>query len=233
MAAVPWKRVPVVLLEWNELTADESSPSLLSKLGLAYGYDGLGILAVRGVPGFIDSREEALPKAYAFGNSPDAVKARYVDEESSYSFGWSHGKEKLEGRPDVAKGSYYNNPVHDAPFADDPAAVKQHPSFARPNVWPTDEDAPGFRDAYKRLAGVMVDAAGALARHVDAYVRSVEPLYPPAADLSLEAVVTRGRSHKARLLYYFPHPEAEVGALAGDFSAEAISSACGWHNDHR
>jgi len=27
----------------------------------------------------------------------------------------SHGKERLEGKPDTAKGSFYFNPVHDKP----------------------------------------------------------------------------------------------------------------------
>ncbi len=34
-----------------------------------------------------------------------------------YSFGWSHGKEKLEGKPDTAKGSFYFNPIHDRPVS--------------------------------------------------------------------------------------------------------------------
>lgn len=43
------------------------------------------------------------------------MKEKYVHAKSVYSFGWSHGKEKLEGKPDIAKGSFYFNPIHDRP----------------------------------------------------------------------------------------------------------------------
>lgn len=221
-AARPWIKAPVIMLEWEELTAPTTSPALLAKLEAAYGYDGLGILAVRGVPGYVPARAAALPQAHAFGSLPEAVKAKYVDEASTYSFGWSHGKERLEGgRLDTAKGSYYNNPVHDAPFAHDAAVVAAHPSFASPNIWPDEADAPGFTGAYKALARLIVDAGAQLARHVDAYVASVEPAYPPQPGLALADVVSRCRTHKARLLYYFPTDGVETG------DGSDVSSWCG------
>ncbi len=70
-----------------------------------------------------------------FAMLPEDVKKSYENEESHYSVGWSHGKEKLQvwflllvwyavvtdllrafsmiqGKPDFSKGSYYNNPLH-------------------------------------------------------------------------------------------------------------------------
>lgn len=54
-----------------------------------------------------------------FATQPEEVKKKTEHLESSYSFGWSHGKEVLEGKPDFSKGSYYNNPVYDRPFDDE------------------------------------------------------------------------------------------------------------------
>jgi hypothetical protein len=48
--------------------------------------------------------------------------------------GWSHGNEKLQGdRPDWAKGSYYGNPLVDAPSDDVGllARVRKTPSWPR------------------------------------------------------------------------------------------------------
>jgi hypothetical protein len=195
---------PVVVLEYGALLGRDSPPELLDAIGRAFGYDGPGLLAVRGVPGFVEARAAALPFAYTFGHLPAAVKAKYEHPVSCYSFGWSHGKERLEGRLDTAKGSYYANPVVDAP-TQDPALIAAHPSFATPNIWPAEGDCPGFEAAYKRCAGVMVAAAAQLARHCDAYVASqLPPGAAPAPDLALHAIVTRCRMHKARLLYYFP-----------------------------
>lgn len=50
-----------------------------------------------------------------FAMLPEAVQARYTSPESFYQFGWSRGVEKVEGRPDFSKGSYYNNPQYDDP----------------------------------------------------------------------------------------------------------------------
>ena len=223
-----WSKTPAIILDWAELTAPGSSPDLLARLEAAYGYEGLGILAVRGIPGYKEARALALPQAYAFGNLPEDVKKRYVDEKSTFSFGWSHGMEKLEGRPDTAKGSYYNNPIHDVPITD-AADIAAYPAFASPNVWPNEADAPGFTGAYKGLAKLIVDVGAQLARHVDSYVCSVEPGYPPAEGLRLHDVIQQCRTHKARLLYYFPVSASETAANNGNSSS---SSWCGWHNDH-
>ena len=52
--------------------------------------------------------------------SDDNIKEKYVHAESNYSFGWSHGKEKMKGGiPDIAKGSYYANPIYDSITDDD------------------------------------------------------------------------------------------------------------------
>jgi hypothetical protein len=104
----------------------------------------------------------------------ESVKAKYEHASSYYSFGWSHGKEKLEGKPDTAKGSYYANPVHDRPVSlccadlattsdcgyyvpvDDESIIAKYPAFCSPNIWPTKEDCEGFESAFKNLAHLMV-----------------------------------------------------------------------------
>ena len=47
---------------------------------------------------------------------PEEVKSSLEHKESFYAFGWSHGKEQLQGGvPDLGKGSYYNNPQYMEP----------------------------------------------------------------------------------------------------------------------
>lgn len=69
---------------------------------------------------------------------PDAVKDRCTLEKAYYSFGWSHGKENLQGKPDFSKGSYYNNPETNDPTDGDAELIERYPSFFHPNIWPTD-----------------------------------------------------------------------------------------------
>ena len=54
-------------------------------------------LAVEGVPDFADQRRKLLPLGRRFATMPEEIKALYEHPTSFYSFGWSHGKEKLQG----------------------------------------------------------------------------------------------------------------------------------------
>lgn len=194
----------------------------------AYGYDGLGILVVRGVPDFAAKRSAGLPYAYRFGNLPEEVKAKYEHPASMYSFGWSHGKEKLEGKPDLAKGSYYANPTYDRPV-DDEELIAKYASFVHPNIWPSQDDCPGFEQAFKTLGQLIVDTGALLSAAIDKHVAGRLPGYPAHR---LQDTVSKSRVTKARLLFYFPVSAAEAAAEAGPVSADSASTWCGWHNDH-
>lgn len=129
----------------------------------AYGYDGLGILAIRGIPRFTELREGLLPLSWRLGQLPPETLAKYEHAPSYWQFGWSRGKEKLEGgRPDFSKGSFYANPVYDRP-TDDPELVKAYPAFYHGNIWPSETDAPGFEAAYKALARLIAEVGTQLA----------------------------------------------------------------------
>uniref|UniRef100_A0A0G4F2K0 Non-haem dioxygenase N-terminal domain-containing protein n=1 Tax=Chromera velia CCMP2878 TaxID=1169474 RepID=A0A0G4F2K0_9ALVE len=226
----------LVVLNYEELLSAETSEDLRQKIERAYSFGGLGILAVRGVPDLLDARKECLPLAFKFASLPEAVKEKYVHSESFFSFGWSHGKEKLEGKPDLKKGSYYANPVLDRPYEDE-KIIRDHSSFAHPNIWPSEEDCPGFEKAFKRLGGLIVKTGEFLARHCDAYVSTqLVKRGGDAArkDVSLVDVVTKCRCHKARLLYYFPRDTDEEDDEGEEEKEKKddISGWCGWHNDH-
>ena len=102
----------IVVIEYERLLQpyDDELDALVEE---AYGPNGLGVLAVANAPGYLELRNNLLPMGYQFGQLPEEIKARYVHNESNYSFGWSHGKERLAGgKPDIAKGSYYANPQY-------------------------------------------------------------------------------------------------------------------------
>jgi isopenicillin N synthase-like dioxygenase len=178
--------------------------------------------------------------ARAFALLPEATRAKYEDAASFYQFGWSLGKEKLQGgRPDYSKGSYYANPLHDV-VTDDPAVVAAFPAFCSPNVWPAEADVPGFEEAFKALGRLIVAAGVLVARRCDAYVQERCPTFAAG---TLASVVEQSRCCKARLLHYYatsetapaPAPTVADAAGGGDDNNDddvAFSSWCGWHNDH-
>lgn len=213
---------PAITLDYNDLV---NGVNLIDKISEAYGYDGLGILTVSNIPSLNESRLKLLPLAKKFADLNDDIKNKYVHEESSYSFGWSHGKEKLQGKPDISKGSYYANPQYDKPI-DDEKIIKSHSPFVHPNIWPTD-DLPELEIAFKELGQLIVSVGILVAKQCDAYIKSQCSTYK---DMKLTEIVESSKCCKARLLHYFPQKEEINNESNNDESS--FSSWCGWHNDH-
>jgi len=101
--------------------------------------------------------------------------------------------------PDLSKGSYYNNPQYNTPF-EDPDVIAEWPSFAHPNIWPT-EHLPELEDAFLAMGRAVVDVGKLVATQCDAYCHRESSSYPPTM---LHDLICNTRNHKARLLNYFP-----------------------------
>lgn len=155
------------------------------------------------------------------------MKNRYSHEASSWSLGWSHGKEKLEGKPDTAKGSYYFNPTYDRPV-DDEAIIDQYPSFVHPNIWPSESDCPGFVAACKDLGQAIVDVGLLLSRSCDAYVSSRLPKCEPNR---LHNIIESSKCTKARLLYYFAVPPSSSSSASSSTASASSSAVIASSND--
>jgi len=223
----------IVELDYLDL---KNGVDLTAKIERAYGTDGTGLLTVKNVPNYITARKRLLPLSREFSLLPDSIKEKYVHAESYYSFGWSHGKEKLQGKPDVSKGSYYANPQYDKPV-DDEEIIEKYSSFVHPNIWPG-EDLPEFEMAFKDLGQIIVSTGKLVARQCDKYVLSKCSSYPPNR---LESIIDTSICCKARLLHYFPMDSSNSNGNTADNaegkgSSESkdreFSSWCGWHNDH-
>lgn len=219
-------KASVVVLDYNDLV---SGADLSKQIEEAYGDNGIGLLTVKNVPTLVEKRTTLLPLGAKFAKLPDDIKEKYVHADSFYSFGWSHGKESLEGKPDDSKGSFYANPQYDRPV-DDEELIKKHAPFVHPNIWPT-EDLPELEGAFKGLGQLIVDVGAMVAQQVDNYISSKCSTYEPS---KLNRVITTSKCCKARLLHYFSRTEEECAAQKAkdDGSQDAFSSWCGWHNDH-
>ena len=192
----------LITLDYHDLVACKD---LSKQIEQAFGEHGLGILAVANVPDVLEKRLRLLPLAPRFANLTDEQKSLYEHPESYWSFGWSHGKEKLQGRPDFAKGSYYNNPCANAPFGTDPTTttIQEWISFAHPNIWPT-EHVPELESAFMDLGSTMCSVGHLVAKQCDTFVSSVSKDYEKG---KLARVLGDSKVTKARLLHYFPKKE--------------------------
>lgn len=222
----------IVVIDFKKLSEpyDDEMDQLLEK---AYGFEGLGLAVISGIPNYSAAREALLPVAYEFGQLPDDIKEKYVSKDTCYSFGWSHGKEKLLGKPDISKGSYYNNPQYDVPTTDQDLIAK-YPAVLSPNIWPT-EDCPKMEPAFKAVGAIAVDAGLALAKVLGIYCNKRNNNIP--VDM-ITNMIAQSRTAKSRLLYYFPvdmeKENAKKAAQQQDAKEEEEEEApwCGYHNDN-
>ncbi|EFN54659.1 hypothetical protein CHLNCDRAFT_135248 [Chlorella variabilis] len=213
----------VVVLRYEDLANPDVDIS--AQLEEAYGPSGLGIATVSGVPGYEQLRQGLLPLAAKLAALPQATLSALEDPGSRFSFGWSCGRETLEGgQPDTRKGSFYANPLHDDPSCGDADLQRRFPSYCRPNMWPRSE-LPVLEAAFKALGRLILNVGLLLAGHADKYVAS-KAGYPPR----LHDILRQSPCPKGRLLHYFA-PVATAGTNPVR-SCSIDANWCGWHTDH-
>ncbi|RPD81683.1 Clavaminate synthase-like protein [Lentinus tigrinus ALCF2SS1-7] len=214
-----------VSISYNTLV--HSPLSLADSIEKAFGShpDSLGIIVVRDLPPtYAPARERLLKLAYRFAELDPSVREKYADPKSRYSFGWSHGKEIMNGKPDTMKGSYYANPVVDEPNVS--AELKQaYPEYYGKNIWPSETaEVAHFEQAFKDLGRFVFKVGCQLAVACQPFASP----YLSDSSLSLAQLISTSQTVKARLLHYFP-PSPDNPLPAED---EAIDSWCGFHLDH-
>lgn len=225
----PMTRPPVITVSLQDLKDGNIS---LESLEQAFGPDSLGIILVKDLPShFAALRSKLLSLSSCLANLPAEELARVERPEARFNVGWSHGKEKLDsGLPDLNKGSYYAQPVHDEVLE---AKARQLypdlPDMTLANVWPDEKVLPGFASTFEELCRMIVEVAALVARSCDRFgVAKVEGY----RDGTLEGIVKTSISTKARLLHYFPPPRpANVQDRPDAAWGQRDDDWCGTHID--
>lgn len=224
-------RPPAVSVSLSDL---ESGSVPLEALEQAFGPESLGIIIVRDLPAkFVDLRARLLSFSSYLANLAPAELEKLEHPQSGYGIGWSCGKETLgDGRYDTFKGSYYAQPIHDAEAeAKAKRLYPDVPEFTSENLWPEQTVLPDFEQVFEELCRLIVDVAAMVARNCDRFgVARLEGY----SDGTLEGIVRRSVSTKARLLHYFPPPapSSTDGRHSRPDSAMAIDDGwCATHKD--
>jgi isopenicillin N synthase-like dioxygenase len=207
----------LVILDYEEVLKDPSEThSLHEKLERAYGVGSLGIVAIRNVPDFCETKLALLPQAHSLVHLPsDYIEEQLEDVTSLYNAGYSFGKEKLGDVPDTSKASFYFNPLTDTPGSAQDRA--KYPTSYPCNKWPS-QKLPELEPAAKKLGCLMKNVVVELAKHIDAFAKKKVPTYREG---QLYQAMKNTDKAKGRLLYYFPLLTA----------VDKEDSWIGWHND--
>ncbi|ORZ30049.1 hypothetical protein BCR44DRAFT_1446545 [Catenaria anguillulae PL171] len=214
----------VVVLDYNLLVNPTTDYTSAIEQAFGSGPSCLGVLLVKNVPGLAPRRESLLQLASTLGNLPKSTLAKAHDEVTEW-VGWDHGTEVFNGRPDLAKGSFYANPLHDVP-CEDQAKLAKFPGMTRPNKW-LPQDLPDLEPKFKDLAQLIVRVGTLVGQQCDKYATSRDIAEYPGEHY-LEQVVATSRTHKGRLLHYYP-----LNTLPEEYRAPGnVDNLCGWHLDN-
>lgn len=85
--------VKPVVISYSELCNPDAD--LKAKIEEGFGYAGLGLILVSGVPNLLELRKQLLPMGSVLAGKSAEALAKIELAETAYSVGWSHGKEKL------------------------------------------------------------------------------------------------------------------------------------------
>ncbi|GAA5842895.1 hypothetical protein JCM3766R1_005695 [Sporobolomyces carnicolor] len=216
-----------VTISYTSLVSKDAALSAQISEAFDSSANALGLLIVKDLPAsFPALRKRLLLLSNDFASLPEEVREKYTSPESSYSFGWSHGKEVMNGKPDTLKGSFYNNPSQD-----ETPGLKAGDAPTK-NIWPEEKGVEGFEEAFKELCALMVEVGGLVARACDQLVGNES-----ATSKSVEELVRQSRASKARLLHYFARPDTvfdlPASSSVSDSQSEKIDDSwCGTHIDH-
>ncbi|GAA5885009.1 hypothetical protein JCM6882_007190 [Rhodosporidiobolus microsporus] len=220
------KPIQPVVISFNDLVAQ--SESLPSRIQEAFDSkpESLGLLIVSDLPPeFPELRQQLLLLSNAFGSLPESVREKYTHPASNFSFGWSHGKEIMNGKPDLLKGSYYNNPT-----GDETPGLREGDEPTK-NIWPQEEGVEGYEEAFKALCALMVRIGELVASACDQLVGKT------ASQKTVKQLVCDSHSSKARLLHYFPRDDSVFSlppsSSVDESTPETVDDSwCGTHVDH-
>ncbi len=190
-----------ITISYNDIL---SKKNLNNEIKNAFGLNGLGIILIKDLPVFECERLNILSSIKKFAELPDNIKSKYIDSKSNYSFGWSHGKEKMKKNEfDKSKGSFYNNIGTNC--------------NENQNIWP--DEIPDFKEKLNKMASLQIRIGLEISKLLDNYLFDItNGIHKKNTFYNL---LEKNNNFKARALHYFPCE-----------NEKNIDNLCGWHLDH-
>jgi len=119
----------LIIIDYEDVAS--SKVDLSVQLERAFGSSGLGIVAIRGVPGFLNAKQKFLPKAHTLAHlDKDYLEKELSDAKSFYNAGWSHGvKKSWEMNQTLQR--HHTTSIH---FQINPVLMKRESSIQHPTL---------------------------------------------------------------------------------------------------
>ena len=179
-----------VCIDYSELA---TSSDLSKQINSALGKEGLGIIAVKNIPDYLEMRKNILRSGRALALLSNEQKESIIVRGANYPIGWRCGTDHYQGISNISQASFFANPEVDFPQTEWP-----------PNVWPHNS-LPNLEREFKLFGSKLIQVSSLLAKHLDIYISSLVKDYIPG---TLYDIITNQRCQVGRLIHYFPQKES-------------------------
>jgi hypothetical protein len=112
--ATPHQDTKLVIVDYSDLLEASSDEKLMECCEQAFGDEGIGIIGIANVPGFVEAKAKVLQQAHPLAHLPENELKELEDPESMYNAGWSHGKEMYVNY--LVNGALYERPIASSSF---------------------------------------------------------------------------------------------------------------------
>jgi isopenicillin N synthase-like dioxygenase len=207
----------LIRIDYNDLVNLDGDIS--EKVAQAFGIDGLGLIAVKNVPGYVETRRKILEQGFKMANIDIDTLKQLELSKTNYSLGWQKGNTYFNGKWEALTGAFYARVLREVIDHSDPEMQKKYT-----NVWPSEELLPSFKHDFLEMGRMLTHCQQNLLYHLDKYTKTC---YPQYKEFSLYNKMKSRNDTISRLIMYYPaktYDEEKYGQ-------ESKDNWCGWHRD--
>jgi hypothetical protein len=176
-----------VIIPYEDLLKSDLSP-LYNSINLAFSSSSssLGLLLVSNLPPRLaEVRIQLTLLSNTFASLAPSIQETYTSESTNFSFGWSHGREIMNGKPDLSKGSFYAN---------------HNDELSGRNIWPhpSEVGCAEFKTLFQEGCTILAMIGERVGRACDGALGEGMG----EGKKSIERMIRESRGSKGRLLHY-------------------------------
>ena len=109
-----------VCIDYSELA---TSSDLSKQISSALSKEGLGIIAVKNIPDYLEMRRNILRNGRALALLSNEQNESIIVRGANYPMGWRDGTDHYQGIRNISKASFFANPEVDFPQTEWPPNV--------------------------------------------------------------------------------------------------------------
>jgi isopenicillin N synthase-like dioxygenase len=195
------------------------SSGLSERISQAFGTDGLGLIAIKNVPKYTETRQKILELGLKMAKLDEECLKNLEKPETRYSLGWQKGKSYFGGKWEAMTGAFYARVLSEQIIHSDPDMREKYT-----NVWPTEDLLPDFKQNFLDMGRLLTHCQENLLFHLDKYTKQN---YPEYEESYLYNKMQVRNDTISRLIMYYPaktYDEEKYGKDSKD-------NWCGWHRD--